>query len=305
MSKDSQEPVRAENPAEAGEPVERKASAEPLEDRALKLAVQFFGRELLPRFNIPGRIRRIAPAEQVYLEMKDFFEDFNFEMEDGTWIHLEFESDRITEADLRRFHSYEAITAYYYKVEVTTYVLCTASVKHPRTTLRQGINTYRIRVIQMRTEDADLVISELEEKQREGRLTRQELVSVLLTPLMSGRQPQVLRMERSIRLLQTAQELLEKEELLQMESVLYAFALKFLTQKEIRSIKEVFSMTILGQMLEESGIEKGKKQGLKEGKEQGIELTKKAYKLLNQGNSAQEIAEKLQISIEEVGRLID
>ena len=273
----------------------------PLEDRALKLAVQFFGKELLPRLGIQGKISRIAPSEQVHLEMKDFFEDFNFEMEDGTWIHLEFESDRITDADLRRFRSYEAVTAYYYKVEVTTYVLCSASVKRPKTKLCQGINTYRIRVIQLKDQDADQVILDLLRKQQEGRLTRQDLVPLLMTPLMSGRRPQVSRIEKSIRLLQTARELLEKEELLQMESVLYALALKFLTQVELKSIKEVFQMTILGQMLEEDGLEKGLKQGL----EQGLELAKKAFNLSKQGIPASEIAKELHLSTEEVKRLLD
>ncbi len=56
-------------------------------------------------------------------------------------------------------------------------------------------------------------------------------------------------------------------------------------------------MTILGQLLEESGIEKGRAEG--------IELAKKAFKLLNQGASVEEIAEKLQMTVEEVQHLID
>ncbi len=60
-------------------------------------------------------------------------------------------------------------------------------------------------------------------------------------------------------------------------------------------------MTILGQLLEESGIEKGMEKGM----EKGIELTKKAFKLLNQGATVEEIAKELQISVEEVRRLIE
>ena len=43
------------------------------------------GKELLPLLGIRGTVRRIAPTEQVYLHLKDLFEDFNYEMEDGTW----------------------------------------------------------------------------------------------------------------------------------------------------------------------------------------------------------------------------
>lgn len=105
------------------------AGQQPIEDRALKMAAQFFGTELLPLLGIRERVKRIAPTEQIHLEMKDFLEDFNFEMEDGTWRHLEFESDRITRADLRRFRAYEAVCSFYYGVEVITCVVCTAQVK--------------------------------------------------------------------------------------------------------------------------------------------------------------------------------
>lgn len=57
---------------------------QPVEDRAFKMAAQFFAEELLPLLGVAGKVKRIAPAEQVHLEMKNFLEDFNFEMEDGT-----------------------------------------------------------------------------------------------------------------------------------------------------------------------------------------------------------------------------
>lgn len=98
-----------------------------VEDKALKKAVHFFGTVLLPLLGVTGKVRRIAPTEQIHLEMRSFFEDFNFEMEDGTWNHFEFDS--ITQEDLRRFRSYEAITGYCYGVEVTTHVVCTANAK--------------------------------------------------------------------------------------------------------------------------------------------------------------------------------
>lgn len=68
---------------------------QPLEDRAMKQKVQFFGDELLPLLGITGKVKRVAPTEQIHLEMKSFLEDFNFEMEDGTWCHFEFEKRKI------------------------------------------------------------------------------------------------------------------------------------------------------------------------------------------------------------------
>lgn len=71
------------------------------------------------------------------------------------------------------------------------------------------------------------------------------------------------RIRRSIRLLQQEHDILGKEDLLRMESVLYAFAMKFLSKAELSEMQEVFAMTILGQMLEARGIEKGIEQGIK------------------------------------------
>lgn len=109
--------------------VREKNHSFPLEDRAMKMAAQFFGRELLALLGIKGRIKRIAPTEQVNHKMNAFYEDFNFEMEDGTWHHFEFESDSITKEDLRRFRVYEATTSYDYQVDVVTNVLCSSSAR--------------------------------------------------------------------------------------------------------------------------------------------------------------------------------
>lgn len=232
-------------------------NGQPLEDRALKMAVQFFGTELLPLLGVAGKVRRIAPTEQVHLEMKSFFEDFNFEMEDGTWHHFEFESDRITTRDLRRFRSYEALMGYQYDVEVVTCVVCTANVKAPKKILKQGINTFRVRIIRMKDKNADEMIARLEAKQKTHRLERKDLAGLLLTPLMSGSMSIMERIGKSVKLIQQEQDSLRKEDLLRMESVLYAFAMKFLSGSELSAIEEVFQMTVLGQMLEARGVEKG------------------------------------------------
>ena len=86
----------------------------PVEDRVLKDAAWFLGKELLPLLGVEGKLRRAAPTEAVFLEISDFLADFNYEMEDGTWKHLEFESDRISTADLRRFRACEAVISYRY-----------------------------------------------------------------------------------------------------------------------------------------------------------------------------------------------
>lgn len=229
-----QEMVRRILPAGAGESEERSL---PLEDRALKYAAQFFGS----------------------------MEDFNFEMEDGTWRHFEFESDSITESDLRRFRAYEAVTSYYYAVDVETCVICTASVRRMKSELKTGKNRYRIRVIRMSDTDADQVMRDVEKKRRRGVLKRADLIQLLLTPLMGGDSSVSFRIEQGIRLLHAERDRLEKEDLLRMESIFYAFVMKFVSGDKLQYLREVLKMTILGQMLFDDGRQEGRQEGHRDG----------------------------------------
>lgn len=65
----------------------------------------------------------------------------------------------------------------------------------------------------------------------------QDLVGLLLIPLMDGQMPQPERIKRSLELLQKEQELLGHEDLIRMQSVLYTLAMKFLTSAELNQIK--------------------------------------------------------------------
>lgn len=236
-------------------------SGYPVEDRVLKDAAWFFGKELLPLLGVEGTIKRAAPTEAVFLEVSDFLADFNYEMEDGTWKHLEFESDRITTADLRRFRACEAVISYRYGVEVSTYVLCTSKTKVLKIQITQGSSVYRVETIRMKDYNADKMIRSLEEKQKREELDREELLRILLTPLMAGEMSQAVRVKKSFEILQREQGRLEDRELIHMQSALYALAMKFLTVDEIKEIKEMMSMTLLGQMLMEDGMAKGIEQG--------------------------------------------
>ena len=98
------------------------------EDLALKTAAQYFGEELLRFMGVPGVVALAAPTETVKLEARKMYQDFNYVMEGGYWVHLEFESDLITLEDLRRFREYEASTSRTHRVAVVTYVICYSQV---------------------------------------------------------------------------------------------------------------------------------------------------------------------------------
>ena len=87
-------------------------SASQYEDAAMKMVLQFFADELLPFFGIKERAVRIVPTELIHMEIRKFYQDFNLEMEDGSWAHFEFQSTNEGLKGLKRFRSYEALASY-------------------------------------------------------------------------------------------------------------------------------------------------------------------------------------------------
>ncbi len=84
---------------------------------------------------------------------------------------------------------------------------------------------------------------------------------MLLPSLMKGETSQAVRIKKSLGILKREQGRLEEREVLSMESVLYALAMKVLKEEEIKEVKEMMRMTLLGEMLREDGIREGLEQG--------------------------------------------
>jgi hypothetical protein len=144
-------------------------------------------------------------------------------------------------------------------------MLCASKAKVPKNHLSQGLYTYRVRVIRLKDYNADKIIRRVEKKQRKRGLRRRELLELLLTPLMEGETPQAERIRKGFEILQRERGNLDNGELIHMQSVLYALMTKFLTPEEIKEIKEMMFMTLMGQLLMEDGIEKGMEKGLERG----------------------------------------
>ena len=268
------------------------------EDLALKTAAQYFGKELLPLLGIPGEVKYIAPTESVKLETRQMYQDFNYVSEEGSWIHLEFESDAVTDDDLRRFREYEAATSRTFHVAVITYVICSSKVKRLKAALVEGINVYHVKIIRLKDDDADQLLSGLEEKQKQGiPLEKAELVSLLLTPLMSGSMEIGDRIIKSFGIMKKSGDAVTEMELEKMYAVLYTLADKFLSEKELNRVKEMLAMTKLGTMLFNDGKAEGK-----------AELVAIIRKKREKGHNISDIAEDLELSmvyVKKVAELMD
>ena len=252
-----------ENLKQAPETVEPEAQASAIqhEDVALKTAFRYFADVLLPYFGIQGKAVGIAATELVHLDVKVFHEDFNFDMEDGSCAHFEFQSTNEGLEDLKRFRAYEALYSYQHKVPVTTYVLFSGKIQKPMAEFTEGVNTYRIVPITMQSRNADQVIRELQEKQEcGGELTKEDLVPLTLCLLMGGDMSQKDRVEEAYRITRGAGSVGQDEQD-KIEAVLYIMADKFLESAEKKELMEAVGMTELGQLLVNRGIEQGIEQG--------------------------------------------
>jgi len=273
------------------------------EDKAMKTAVSFFARELLPMAGVKQKVRGIAPTESIHLELKKFYEDLNLIMEDDSCGHLEFQSRDGGIEDMRRFRLYESIISYQFGMDVVTYVIYSGSVKHPVTTMKCGKNTYKVVPVMLSDRDGDKLLRKLEKKQEEGRkLSRKDLAKLSLLPLLGGELSQKDKIERAFRLT-AGQE--ATQELKKTESILYTLAEKFLKKEELEEIKEVLSMTWLYSMLTEDAKKEGERKGVRKGEQRGkqIGLENAAVRFLDI-LPPEEVAEKLDIPLERIKELL-
>ena len=241
-----------------------------LEDLALKSAADYFGAELLHWLGIPGKMIRSSPTEIVELETRHMYEDFLFELEDGTWCHFEFESDAITPEDLKRFREYEATTARRVNAPVITYVICSSKASRLLDHITEGINTYRVKVIRLKDHDQKKLLDSLKEKASSG-LDRTDIIPLLLSPLMAEEETRKDCLLQGIRILKITEEkhIFSQNEIRKMEAILYAFALKYFRDMNLAAIKEEIAMTELGQMIWDDALAEGQAQGLAKGLAQG------------------------------------
>lgn len=91
-------------------------------------------------------------------------------------------------------------------------------------------------------------------------ITKQELIALTFTPIMGGKLTKAEKIIKSIQIVKSS----NNEYKYDIESMLYAFADKFLKGKDLQKVKEEISMTELGRMLIEDGIEKGIEKGKSE-----------------------------------------
>ena len=183
-------------------------------------------------------------------------------MEDDSYIHFEFQTTNKGKSDLRRFRVYESVLSLQKDKDVTTYVVYTGNIKNTKNTLETGINKYKVKSIFMSDKNGDLVVEELGKKvKNKEHITKQELIALTFTPIMGGKLTKAEKIIKSIRIVKSS----DNEYKYDIESMpTHLSSLGKFEEPNIKfgfSLKEEISMTELGRMLIEDGIEKGRTEG--------------------------------------------
>ena len=241
------------------------------EDAIMKLGFDYFRDTILKSLGIDYEFVDIGATELVELTIHSLYMDFTFLTKQGFYIHIEFQTTDKGEKDLRRFLAYDAVYSLKTGKNVITYVIYSGGIQSVKAELDFGLFTYRIRPIYLRDRNADEVFCKIRQKQKAGmELTEEDYASLSLTPLMSGDMKIKEKIKEAVILSRTNKNLTAEK----TTAMLYTLADKFLDGKDLDEIKEVISMTRLGQMLLDEGMEKGIKKGIKKGMEQGMLLSK-------------------------------
>ncbi|MEF9992566.1 MAG: hypothetical protein RR765_10745 [Peptostreptococcaceae bacterium] len=118
----------------------------------------------------------------------------------------------------------------------------------------------------MVNEDGDKVFDEIIDKLSSGNdIDKQDIIKLTFTPVMGGKMGKSEKILKAIKLSKEITSPYKRD----MESILYAFANKFLSGKDLEKVKEELRVTEIGKSIIEEGKELGKR-------EKAIEVAKKA-----------------------------
>ena len=224
------------------------------EDAVMKMGFDYFRNTILKTLGIDYQYEEIGPTELVELTIQSLYMDFTFLTTGGFYIHTEFQTTDKKEADLRRFHAYDAVYSNKTGKKVITYVIYSGGITNVKSELDCGLYTYRVQPIYLKDKNADEVFRKLKQKQDNGEaFTEDDYSALSLTPLMSGKMSRKDMFKEAICLAKPNIELSAEK----ATAMLYTLADKFLDRAELDEIKEVMRMTRLGQMLMDEGMEKG------------------------------------------------
>lgn len=193
-----------------------------------------------------AKIKELINVELPIVEVGGGAADFVFLLEDGTYLHFEFQTT-YNENDMVRFASYDIRLYERDRCRIITVIIYAAGVKQAETELSIGSMLYRPEKIMMNEYDGDAIYSELSAKiNSNAEITDMDMLNLIFLPLMSNIIPRDELVVQSVTLAQRIPDAAKRNACI---AAAFAFANRYLDDNKIRKILEVLRMTDLGTML--------------------------------------------------------
>ena len=243
------------------------------EDLVMKSIMDLFRGDAVKYFGIDKLIVSVARTELHHIQVQRNINDWVLLADDGSYLHLEFQSD-YDKKDLARFMVSDAMLYYKEGRPVKTVVVYSADIQKTITALDAGSLQYNIDAFYMSKLDGDQIYQELVAKiKSKETLTRLDLMSIVFLPLMKNSVNTLTRIEQSVEL---SKEIDSSDEQLQIQAMLEMLAEKFVKDKEqLQRLKGLMSMGAIAEMIREDAIQEGRLEGKLEGR---LEIARNALK---------------------------
>lgn len=248
-----------------------------IEDAVFKKAMEIFKDGATEFFNLDIKIVAPAQTEIKNIDIKTNVMDYLFYTDNGEYLHFEFQTTKNNE-DISRFLYYDASLYYKSKKNITTIIVYSSEIKNAVTYLNCGTIKYEVMAFYMKKFDGDANLEDIRYKVENNiELTQKDIMTLSFIPLMSSKKN---KSEITLESIEVAKSINDNNEKNNCLMLLYALFDKFGDDISKRRFKEVVSMTDVGRMIYEEGVEKGIEKGIEKGKEMLIKQLIKKFKIV-------------------------
>ncbi|QGG48354.1 hypothetical protein [Heliorestis convoluta] len=262
-------------------------------DIVLKAVAETFKEKTLEIFGLhTAPIQQIMPTVLPVVEAKEKRIDFVFLLADDTMLHLEFQTQALS--DLRRIAFYGARIVERHNKPVQTVILYAGDVEESIGDLEMGSLTYNVTNLYFKGHNGDEELARIKQKIEKGEdLDDYDQLKLIFLPFMKSKKD---KEERTIEAVKLAKNLNSPNSFFVIGAII-AISDTFLSQSTKKALMEVLKMTEIEQWIREEGREEGREQGRQE------TLREKTIAALKAGLEVTLVAQIMGLEIEEVRKL--
>ncbi|MDR1687622.1 MAG: DUF4423 domain-containing protein [Clostridiales bacterium] len=223
------------------------------EDIIMKSLMELFRGDAIKFSGIDKNIISVERTEFTQVKASQKTNDWMLKAEDGSYIHVEFQSTYNLK-DLYRFMLSDAMLLYQEGKPIKTIVVYSSDIEETITAIDAGALQYGVEAFYMAKLNGDKAYAEIKAKIDAGEnLTKQDLMSIVLLPMMKSEHDKVKRLERSITL---SKEIKAETIQIMIQSMLELLAEKFVEdKKELRKLKGMIRMGVIYDLIREDIID--------------------------------------------------